>query len=166
LSRQTNTTTTPRRILVHVDFSPPFRKAAAAAVELAKHLDARLALVHVTVPKGRSGSYAALKVMGMTIDPHRPACEKLAEFARRHLPADLAVETRVLIGPREQTTSDTTRKLDAGLVVLSRHGHTWFKHLLVASVAERVAQHALCDGLVVRQPGGLALSREGKGKRK
>lgn len=310
--------TAPRRILVAVDFSPPSRKAVAAAVELAKRFAAKLALVHVTGPKGRPGSYGAFEMAGMTSDPRRPARVKLAEFAekevpadielarlvesglaykeisaaasswdadlvliathgytglahavlgstaervvrhapcpvlvvrgrekrgvkiafspdairtillttdfsensltafpqavawarqlgaklfllyvvpehfpaelshigvvlhekrvaqdvekqlpefaRTHLPADLAVETRVVIGPPEHTICETARKLDAGLVVMSSHGHTGVKHLLVGSVAERVVQHAPCAVLVVRQPGGPERSRNGKRK--
>jgi nucleotide-binding universal stress UspA family protein len=142
--------TTPRRILVPVDFSPPSRKAAAAAVELVKRFDAKLALVHVTGPKGRPGSYAALEVVGMTTDPRRPAREKLAEFANKEVPADIDLTRLVESGAAYHQIAKAASDWDADLILIATHGYTGLAHALLGSTAERVVRHAPCPVLVMR----------------
>ena len=40
---------------------------------------------------------------------------------------------------------------ETDLIILSTHGHTGFKHVLLGSVAENVVRHAPCPVLIVRQ---------------
>jgi nucleotide-binding universal stress UspA family protein len=43
------------------------------------------------------------------------------------------------------------RESNFDLIILSTHGHTGLKHVLLGSVAEDVVQHAPCPVLVVRE---------------
>ena len=45
---------------------------------------------------------------------------------------------------------DLAEKLGADLIVISTHGNTGIKHVLMGSTAERVVRHARCPVLVVR----------------
>lgn len=139
-----------RRILVPVDFSQPSRKAVAAAVELAKRFDAKLALVHVTGPKGRPGSYGAFEMAGMTRDPRRPAREKLAEFAENEVPADIDLTRLVESGLAYKEIATAASGWDADLILIATHGYTGIAHAVLGSTAERVVRHAPCPVLVVR----------------
>ena len=43
-------------------------------------------------------------------------------------------------------------EVDAGLIVISSHGHSGLKRFFLGSVAERVTRMASCPVLVVREP--------------
>jgi universal stress protein A len=46
---------------------------------------------------------------------------------------------------------ETARSLPADLIVISTHGRTGLKHILMGSVAEHVVQRAPCPVFVVRE---------------
>jgi len=50
-----------------------------------------------------------------------------------------------------QEITAAARGLDVDLIVLSTHGDTGMKHIIMGSTAERVVQHAPCLVLVVRE---------------
>jgi nucleotide-binding universal stress UspA family protein len=52
-------------------------------------------------------------------------------------------------------------RFGAGLILLTTHGYTGFKHVLLRSTAERVVRHADCPVLVVRDK-----ARVGRGNRR
>ena len=41
--------------------------------------------------------------------------------------------------------------MEADLIIISTHGYTGLKHVLLGSTAERVVRHAPCPVLVVRE---------------
>jgi nucleotide-binding universal stress UspA family protein len=141
---------TPQRIFVPVDFSPPSRKALAAAVKLAERFHAKLALVHVTPPKGRPGRHGPFEMVGMTTDPRRPAREKLAEFGGKEVPAGLDVTCLVESGTAYKEIAKAASDWDADLILIATHGYTGLAHTFLGSTAERVVRHAPCPVLVVR----------------
>jgi nucleotide-binding universal stress UspA family protein len=46
---------------------------------------------------------------------------------------------------------DTARAMKVDLIILTTHGYTGLKHVLLGSTAERVIRHAPCPVLVVRE---------------
>src|SRR5205085_1160246 len=53
-------------------------------------------------------------------------------------------------GAAHTQIADLAEKLGADLIVISTHGNTGIKHVLMGSTAERVVRHARCPVLVVR----------------
>ena len=148
--RKIKTTTKPRRILVPVDFSTASREAAAVAVRLAARFGARLALLHVTPPKGQAGGYGAFELAGMSTDPRRPAREKLAEFTNEIVPNEIEVSRFVESGSAYKQIAASAAHWKADLVVIARSSGSRLTHAILGSTAERVVRHAPCPVLVVR----------------
>jgi universal stress protein A len=49
-----------------------------------------------------------------------------------------------------ETILIAAQKLKSNLIVIGTHGHTGLAHMLLGSVAERIARHATCPVLIVR----------------
>jgi len=139
-------------ILVPCDFSQNSEAGINYAMELARKFDAEIVLAHV------SPSAASLVIYGPG-----PA----------HLPRDL--EDAVLAGV-EQGFANTRRSFaesdrvsnvhlrgephaelvryandePVDLIVMSTHGHTGLRHMVLGSVAERVVRAALCPVITVK----------------
>ena len=152
LPQRTNNRNTPKpsKILVPVDFSAPSIKAVKAAVALAQHFNARLALVHVTGPKGRPGAFPVVEAMGMTTDPRRPARQALNAFADKEVPAEVRCTSFVDSGVAYSCIIAAAEEWNADLIVIGTHGQGWLPNALLGSTAERVVRHARCPVLVVR----------------
>jgi nucleotide-binding universal stress UspA family protein len=46
----------------------------------------------------------------------------------------------------------SAEEFEADLIVMSTHGRTGLKRVLIGSVAERVVQHAKCPIMLLRRP--------------
>jgi nucleotide-binding universal stress UspA family protein len=66
--------------------------------------------------------------------------------------AGFKVSTRVGEGEVRSGILDVASEWGAGLIVLGSHGRTGLQRMLLGSVAEAVARHALCSTLIVRIP--------------
>ena len=75
----------------------------------------------------------------------------LLELAAREVGKDLRCESLVRVGRVVSEIVDVARQTETDLIILSTHGHTGFKHVLLGSVAENVVRHAPCPVLIVRQ---------------
>ncbi len=141
-----------RSILLTTDFSENSLAAFPAAVAWARAFDARLLLLYV-VPERLPTEMSQL---GLVLHEKRMAQEavnRFPEFRRLNLPADVSVETRVLIGSSERAICKAGDANGADLIIMASHGYTGIKHVLIGSTAERVVQHAPCAVLVVRGKG-------------
>jgi len=77
--------------------------------------------------------------------------KQLLELAAREVGKDLRCESLVRVGRVVSEIVDVARQTETDLIILSTHGHTGFKHVLLGSVAENVVRHAPCPVLIVRQ---------------
>lgn len=141
-----------RTLLLTTDFSENSLAAFPTAAAWARELGARIELLYV-VPQQLPGEMSQLGLVFHEKKAAREAEKNLPEIRRRHLPADLEVKTRVVIGSSDYSICKVAHDVGAGLIVLASHGHTGFKRLLLGSVAERVVQRARCAVLVVRGKG-------------
>jgi nucleotide-binding universal stress UspA family protein len=57
----------------------------------------------------------------------------------------------VRLGHPYQEITDAARELKVDLIVISTHGYTGLKHVLLGSTAERIVRHAPCPVLTVRE---------------
>ncbi len=89
-----------------------------------------------------------------------PDSGRLADFARSHLDdfaarrpgaRQPAVEVHTALGYASDEIVWLAAHVDADLIVLSTHGRTGLKRLLLGSVAEKVVRLAGCPVLVVRE---------------
>jgi nucleotide-binding universal stress UspA family protein len=145
-------------IVCAVDFSPDSEAALQWAAKQAQLTDAKLVLLHVVHdPASSPGFYRQIE--GDWLRPMAEVAEAmLAEFLEKEEQkcrqvADLMpLETRLVSGLPAGRIVEVARELDAVLIVVGSRGRTGLPHILLGSVAERVAQTAPMPVVVVKQP--------------
>jgi nucleotide-binding universal stress UspA family protein len=137
-----------KRLAVATDFSPLAASAAEAACALAAS-NATMQLVHCwELPLVYSDYAAALVPVASELVKEANAAGD--EWVSRYRNATLDVRFVLLPGSPAHTIVEQLRKDPADLVLLGSHGRRGFERFLLGSVAERVARHAPCSVLVVR----------------
>lgn len=140
-----------KRIVAPTDFSPRSEKAIRYAVQLAKLVGARLTLLHV-IPEVSATPYSIAGFPAYEFEDRRQeAGEKLhEELAKAKLEYE-AVDTLMTaaLHMRDEVIRVAT-EIPTDLLVLSTHGYTGWKHLLLGSDAEKILEHVPCPVLVVR----------------
>ena len=140
-----------RRIVHPTDFSPAGEGAFAKALEIAKHDDAELILLHVLEPISplADGDYLARHAelrTAMDATARRSLDRPLARAKRANVTASGVVTE----GWPPEEIAKLARKRRADLIVIGTHGRKGMKKLLLGSVAERVILLAPCPVLTVR----------------
>lgn len=153
---------TAQHILVPTDFSADADYALEYAMTLAGALQARLTLLHVIEPlvvgSVESQPYPFLQELEDRIT------QAMAPYHARVTAAGLACDYSIVHGVPFQTILETARAAHVDLIIMGTHGRTGLRHVLLGSVAERVARFAHCPVLVVRLPTARLAQEEG-GKR-
>ena len=140
------------RILVPVDFSECAKEGAKYASVFATQVGADLLLINVTSPP----NYTALDANVIPPDWQQlletaqlAAADKLDEMVNFLPLVGISAETQVAVGtPIEELVSATARP-DIDLVIISTHGYTGLRHVLLGSTAEQLVRLAHCPMLVV-----------------
>ncbi len=135
-----------RTIVVTTDFSANSAVAIPPAIELACKFGGRVVLVHALEGASPDPEAVALELAGMAA----MAREQLQEFGAREIGGKAPWEAEVVFGPAYLAITDAAVRRHADLIVIATHGRTGFRHLLLGSVAERVARTAACPVLTVR----------------
>jgi nucleotide-binding universal stress UspA family protein len=155
LAASSPATTSPfriKKILVPVDFSDCSRKALRYALALAKEHQAAITLVHVISPPSYPvGEFGGLEYGNLVADMRVGGEKQLKEMARNDVGNAAPVDIRILSGAPATEVVETAKELDVDMIVVSTHGHTGLKHVLLGSVAEHVVRTAPCPVLVVRE---------------
>jgi len=81
------------------------------------------------------------------------ASERLKKFTDEHLTAIGAVETAVLVGRPADEIVTYAEKQGATMIVMTTHGYSGVKHLILGSTTEDVLRKAHCPVLSVRAKG-------------
>ena len=81
------------------------------------------------------------------MDPERSVLV-LVDYQQRLLPA---IHRGAEVLAQAVRIADVARELASDLLVISTHGYTGLKHVLMGSIAEHVVRYAPCPVLVVRQ---------------
>ena len=140
-----------KTILVPIDFSVASEKALRYAIPFAEQFGGEIVLLHVVEPVAMPDfAYFPLTLEN---DKVKQACkERLDRLAVEAMkPAGLTAQTLVRNGVAFQEIADAARTLKVDLIILTTHGHTGLKHVLLGSTAERVIRHAPCPVLTVRE---------------
>ena len=140
-----------RSILVPLDFSAPSRQTLAAAVAFARRFKAKLTLLHVVEPVATPDFLASSPLMLANDQVMAAAQRELTKLvATSRIPRGTVGQVLVRFGSAFHEITDAARTLKVDLIVISTHGYTGLKHVLLGSTAERVVRHAPCPVFVVR----------------
>lgn len=136
------------KILVPLDFSDCARKALQYAIPLAREHQADLSLLCVVPNSYAVGEYGGVDYAALQAGMEGSTARELAKLAIEEVPADLPTKTLVRCGSPGAEIVAAAKKESLDLIVISTHGRTGLKHVLLGSVAEYVVRHAPCPGLV------------------
>jgi nucleotide-binding universal stress UspA family protein len=138
----------PERALVCTDFSAASESALDVGGLLAKAFGARTTLLHVVEESGWRKSADEAKQDELEAEIRGT----LARLHGERLPPP--VLTALLV---DDAIADAivqhAAQCSPDIIVVATHGRTGVAHLLIGSVAERVARHAACSVLVTRSTG-------------
>jgi universal stress protein A len=139
-----------KKILAPIDFSEFSMDALRGATELAKDVGAELHIVHVVAPH--------FSLLEKTREQLRETLmldeseQELARIKKEQFGNSSNVVTRAEIGPPVPKLVEYARANQIDLIVLSTHGRTGPQHIMIGSVAEKLARLAPCSVLVFRRP--------------
>jgi nucleotide-binding universal stress UspA family protein len=150
-----------KKILCPIDFSPGSQQAMRVAVRLANEAGADLELVHAW----------HLPAVAFAAEAPYPALESEAMMKEEEAALHAAVKDATAIGakrvtsrfeagiPAERVCAIAEADPRCDLIVMSTHGRTGFRRILLGSVTEKVIRHAPCSVLAVRERDGSSAFR-------
>jgi len=148
-----------KKILCPIDFSPYSGAALRNAASLVKLFDAELIIVNIitnpalaVLPTPRRAVIMPTFEVPILETALKKAEEMVKEFADEHIPG---TSCDIFVRDYEHVYQGIlayAEELDIDLIVMSTHGRTGAKRLLMGSVAENVVRKAPCSVLVVRAP--------------
>jgi nucleotide-binding universal stress UspA family protein len=146
-----------KRILVTTDFSEAGDHAISHAFRMAADHGAEVLLLHVVeivvAPNPLYAHYYPTDLLTpeIRVRAENDARQAILDRTPKNGPL-AAVPHQVVVAhgmPAEEIIR-TAREQQADLIVISTHGRTGLRHLILGSTAERVIRHAHCPVLVVR----------------
>ena len=141
----------PTRILVPVDFSSSAGKAVKYADAFAATFGATLTLMHVVEPMVLPAEFGYAPAPSPEEEiQHLKAIRVRLENVASDLDSAVKSQVEVRIGRPWQEIAQAVIDLGIDLLVITTHGRTGIKHVLMGSVAEKIVRHATCPVLVVR----------------
>ena len=130
-------------IVVGTDFSTPAEAAVRAAFRLAKAVDGRVELVHVTNEQkpifgSKENRAAVARVQAEEVEESRRALEKLT--ADVDVPVDIHVQ--LCGGDICKALLDRADEIDADVILVGRHGGGAAGRFLLGSLTDKVVRRA------------------------
>ena len=138
-----------KKILAPIDFSEYSMEALRGAMELAKDLDGELHIVHVVAP--HFALLDKIREQARETLMAEEAEEELARIRKDDYGNSAQVVTQVLVGPPVPKLVEYAKQQQIDLILLATHGRTGIEHLMIGSVAEKLARYAPCSVLVFRR---------------
>lgn len=140
-----------KKVLVPVDFSKSSQASVQFAVELARRHDSQLILLNVIEPMiyPASDGFTNFAVVPVSV-PRSAVRAKLKRWKETEVPPGMKVDTKLRIGQAYKEIVEAARQMEVDLIIISTHGYSGLKHILVGSTAERVVRHATCPVLTLR----------------
>ncbi len=145
----------PQKILWPTDFSALSLNAADYVSRYRDTFDAEVHIVHVCaplpnadmLPVGVELTVSDKGVLGTFLEA---AHTRLRRVADEHLGGVPPAACEVLSGHPWFEVCEYAGRVGIDLIILTTHGLTGLRHLLIGSTAERVVQHAPCPVLTVK----------------
>lgn len=153
-----------QKILVAIDRSDVSQQTFAAAVNLAKTLNAQLMLVNVLSPleanypsplhSARAAYPVAPESMQLYIQQWQAVEQEGLEFLRAKTAiataAGISTEFTQALGDPGHTICTLARSWNASLIMIGRRGYKGLGELFIGSVSNYVMHHAPCSVLTVQ----------------
>jgi len=145
-------------VLCAVDFSMDSEVALLWAARQAEREDARLVVLHVVHDPASSPGFYRKPEAGWLRPMEEVAQEMFGEFldgVRERNPGAVGlgrIETMLRTGLPAGRITEAAEEIGAGLVVVGSRGRTGLPHIMLGSVAQRVAQTAAAPVTVVKAP--------------
>jgi universal stress protein A len=143
-----------RTILAPVDFSENSAKALDYVRALAGQFNAKVVLLHVVEPTVIPDNFGIVPPSYEEIGTAlvKAAEERLVTLAAEVSPKAGTVRQMVRTGRAPWEIVRLAKEVEADLIVITTHGYTGLKHVLMGSTAELIVRHAPCPVLTVRDP--------------
>ena len=138
------------RILVPTDFSEESKKAFVYAAALAEQFNASLSVLFVLEMAPFMSGFETMPLVLDTSAAMSSARRELSNWIQAQVPGTIPATPLVREGQGYAQIVEVARTEKIDLIVISTHGYTGLKHVLMGSTAERVVRHAPCPVLVVR----------------
>ena len=140
-----------KKILVPIDFSDCAKKALRYAIPLAKQHEADLTLLYVVPTNYAVGEYGGIDYASLEAEMRASGEKELSTLVVDEVRGEVPADTLVRTGSPGIEVIEVAKSLPADLIVISTHGRTGLKHVLLGSIAEAVVRRAPCPVLVVRE---------------
>jgi len=141
-------------ILAPVDFSEYSAKALDYVRAFAGQFKTQVVLVHVVEPTVIPDNFG---IVPPSYEEIGSALVKSAEERLNRLSGELSldrksIQTQVRTGRAPWEIVRVAEEVGADLIIITTHGYTGLKHVLMGSTAELIVRHAPCPVLTVRHP--------------
>ena len=142
-----------KKILFPTDFSEVSHKTLEQAVYLAKTFNAELDIVYVVFGKMQLASTYVLQ------DTLNEFTKELESGVHKHMEEftsectflkEVNFTTKILTGSPHVEIVDYAEKTKVDLIVMSTHGYTGLKHMVLGSTAEKVIARVHCPVFIVK----------------
>jgi universal stress protein A len=147
-----------KRILAPVDFSTNSERALQYVRAFADEFDADVVLLHVVEPTIIPDNFGmvppAYEQVGESL--MKSANERLPRMARAVSDDPEAVQCLVRSGRAAWEIVRVAAEVKADLIIITTHGYTGLKHVLMGSTAELIVRHAPCPVMTVPMRGNAA----------
>jgi len=140
------------RILVPVDFSESSALALAQATALAQQTGGSIILLHVVEISYAYADVAVFDQAALERDLLAGAEQRLEQMAASCETDGVPAKHIVRSGRSPHVIADVAASERVDLIIISTHGYTGLKHVLLGSTAENVVRCAPCPVLVLRSP--------------
>jgi nucleotide-binding universal stress UspA family protein len=136
-----------KKILIAIDNSEHSKKAVRSGIQLAKKLDAQIALVCGVeyIVNTADNIIMPVEMLQLQKAEAQKALEETAKLYDGHHRVELFAPE----GSAKDEILAAADKWNADIIVIGTHGRTGLSHLLLGSVAEYVVRHAKVPVLVV-----------------
>jgi nucleotide-binding universal stress UspA family protein len=141
-----------KKILAPTDFSESSQTGIRCALEIGRSQRAEVIVYHV-IGYEQAGHERVDERFRPVAELLRERRELLVESLRENsadLLPDVQVRHEVAVGLPYRMILDKAEEEGADLIVMSTHGRTGLRHLLIGSVTEKVVRGATCPVLSVR----------------
>lgn len=140
-----------KRVLVPIDFSNCSLKALTYAVAFARQFKAAITVIYVIQPYYVAGDYAGgLDYATLEQEIEENSSRRLKELAEKIIGDNAKYNVLIERGRPVDEIARAADELNVDLIIISTHGHTGLKHVVLGSTAENVVRHAPCPVLTVR----------------
>jgi nucleotide-binding universal stress UspA family protein len=145
----------PRQILCPLDLTPASEGVLSWARLIAEAFGSHIEIIHADwseapyyFTQGQIGELVA-----EAAHRRKTLSRQLHQLAEKVLGSRVPFKTSLLDGAPVDMILDHIRKSPPDLIVMGSQGRSGFDRLLLGSVAENIARHAVCPTLIVKGPG-------------